>query len=212
MGLGGDTSSLEIAPAEAVGPEVPSVLEVAMPETREGDQEGDNPLMVATIPPVAFASVEVRPEFRPAGLGAVNRRSSSSSSSTSRGRSTSVRPAHDRAWQERERKDRQLGRETKEVAKLQGEVDNLDRQINDYTQVVSVDATAVYSCRRERDSIKAKETGLLQELAAVRGVLKKKDEKLLAATRGNRLKDTTLQSLKTKRGEAGSLLAGAEAR
>ena len=38
------------------------------------------------------------------------------------------------------------------------------------------------------------------------------DEKLLAATRGNRLKDTTLQSLKTKRGEAGSLLAGAEAR
>ena len=60
------------------------------------------------------------------------------------------------------------------MAKLQGEVDNLDRQINDYTQVVSVDATAVYSCRRERDSIKAKETGLLQELAAVRGVLKKK--------------------------------------
>ena len=174
MGLGGETSSLVIAPAEAVGPEVPSVLEVAMPETREGDQEGDNPLMVATIPPVAFASVEVRPEFRPAGLGAVNRRSSSSSSNTSRGRSTSVRPAHDRAWQERERKDRQLGRETKEVAKLQGEVDNLDRQINDYTQVVSVDATAVYSCRRERDSIKAKETGLLQELAAVRGVLKKK--------------------------------------
>ena len=58
----------------------------------------------------------------------------------------------------------------------------------------------------------AKETGMLQELAAVRGVLKKKDEKLLAATRGNRLKDTTLQSLKTKRGEAGSLLAGAEAR
>ena len=30
------------------------------------------------------------------------------------------------------------------------------------------------SCRRERDSIKAKETGLLQELAEVRGGLKKK--------------------------------------
>ena len=38
------------------------------------------------------------------------------------------------------------------------------------------------------------------------------DGKLLAATRGNRLKDTTLQSLKTKREEAGSLLAGAEVR
>ena len=38
------------------------------------------------------------------------------------------------------------------------------------------------------------------------------DRKLLAATRGNRLKDTTLQSLRTKRKEAGSLLAGAEIR
>ena len=34
----------------------------------------------------------------------------------------------------------------------------------------------------------------------------------MAATRGKKLKDATLLSLKTKRGEAGSLLAGAEAR
>ena len=173
MELGGDTPALELAPAAAAVPEVPSVPAVAMPGSRAGVQEGDPPLVVAAIPPVAFASNEVRAEFRPAGLGAVTRRSSSSSSSTSRGRSTSVRPAHDRAWQERERKARQLGREANEVAKLQ-EVDNLDRQITDYRQVVSVDATAVYSTRRERDSVKAKESGLLQELAVVRGLLKKK--------------------------------------
>ena len=131
-------------------------------------------MTMAIVPPVAFASDDVRAGFRPAGLGAVNRRSSSSSSSTSRGRSTSVKPSQDRAWQERERKDRQLVREIKEVAKLQGEVDNLDRQITDYTQVVSVDATAVYSTRRERDSLKAEESGLLQELAVVRGLFKKK--------------------------------------
>ena len=58
------------------------------------------------------------------------------------------------------------------MARLQGNCDNLDRQITAYTEVVNVDATAVYSCRRERASIKASETGLLQELAAVRGVLK----------------------------------------
>ena len=38
------------------------------------------------------------------------------------------------------------------------------------------------------------------------------DEKLLAATRGKKMKDTTLLSLQTKREEAGSLLASAEAR
>ena len=172
LGLGGDTPALEIAPAVAAAPEVPSVLAVAMPGSGAGVQEGDPPLTMAIVPPVAFASDDVRAGFRPAGLGAVNRRSSSSSSSNSRGRSTSVKPAHNRAWHEIERKDRQLMRESKEVAKLQWEVDNLDRQITAYTEVVNVDATAVYSCQRERDSIKASETGLLQELAAVRGVLK----------------------------------------
>ena len=63
---------------------------------------------------------------------------------------------------------------SKELAVIQGNCDNLDRQITAYTEVVNVDATAVYSCRRERDSVKASETGLLQELAAVRGVLKVK--------------------------------------
>ena len=173
MELGGDTPALEIAPEAAAVPEVPSVPAVAMPGSRAGVQEGDPPLVVAAIPPVVFTSNEIRAEFRPAGLGAVARRSSSSSSNTSRGRSTSVRPAHDRAWQERERKDRQLVKETKELAKLQGEVDNLDRHITDYSQVVRVDATAVHSTRRERDSLKAKESGLLQELAVVRGLLKK---------------------------------------
>ena len=64
-------------------------------------------------------------------------------------------------------------KETKELAKLQGEVDHLDRHITDYSQVVRVDATTVHSTRRERDSLKAKESGLLQELALVRGLLKK---------------------------------------
>ena len=170
MKLGGDTPAREIAPAAAAVPEVPSVPAVAMPGSRAGVQEGDPPLVVAAIPPVVFASNEVRAEYRPAGLGAVTRRSSSSSCSSS----FSVSPAHDRAWQERERKDRQLVREAKEVAKLQGEVDDLDRQITYYSLGVSGDATAVYSTRRERDSLKAKESRLRQELAVVIGLLKKK--------------------------------------
>ena len=172
MGLGGDTPALETAPTAAAAPGEPSVPAVAMPESGTGVQEGDPTLTMAIVPPVAFASDDVRDGFRPAGLGAVNRRSSSSSSNNSRGRSTSAKPFHDRHWHEVERKDRQLKRESKEVARLQGNCDNLDRQITAYTEVVNVDATAVYSCRRERDSIKASETGLLQELAAVRGVLK----------------------------------------
>ena len=168
-----DILTLEETPAPAVVPAVPAVPAVAMPGTRADVLEG-NPPLVAASPPVIFASNEVRPEFRPAGLGAVSRRSSSSSSNTSRGRSTSDRPVHGRAWEERERQDRKLYREAKEVAKFQGEVDNLDRQLSDYSQVVSREATAVNSLRRERDSIKATESGLLQELAVVRGLLKKK--------------------------------------
>ena len=169
-----DIPTLEETPAPAVVPAVPAVPAVAMPGTRADVLEGNPPLVVAATPPVIFASNEVRPEFRPAGLGAVSRRSSSSSSNTSRGRSTSDRPVHGRAWEERERQDRKLYREAKEVAKFQGEVDNLDRQLSDYSQVVSREATAVNSLRRERDSIKATESGLLQELAVVRGLLKKK--------------------------------------
>ena len=60
------------------------------------------------------------------------------------------------------------------MAKLQGEVDILTRQHSDYSQVVSRDATAINSLRRERDSVKATESGLQQELALVRGLLKKK--------------------------------------
>ena len=142
--------------------------------TRADVLEDSPPLVVAATPPVVFAINEIRPEFRPAGLVAISRRSSSSSSNTSRGRSTSVRPVHDRAWEEREKKTRKLQREAKEVAKLQGEVDILTRQHSDYSQVVSRDATAVNSLRRERDSVKATESGLLQELAVVRGLLKKK--------------------------------------
>jgi len=47
-----------------------------------------------------------------------------------------------------------------------------------------VEAVAVSSCSQEHGSIKDKENGLSQEVAAVLGVLKKEDEKLLAATRG----------------------------
>ena len=127
MALGEDIPALELAPAPAAVPEVPTVPAVDMPGSREGVQEGDPSLVWQPSPPVAFASNEVRAEFRPASLETVTRTSSSSSSNTSRGRSTSVRPAHDRDWQERERQDRKLVREAKDVAKLQGEVDNLDR-------------------------------------------------------------------------------------
>ena len=57
---------------------------------------------------------------------------------------------------------------------IQGTCDNLDRQITAYTEVVNVEASTVHSCRRERDSVKAGETAVLQELAAIRGVLKVK--------------------------------------
>ena len=50
MELGGNTSSLEVAPAVAAMPEVTSVLAVARPERRAGVKEGDPPLMGATIP------------------------------------------------------------------------------------------------------------------------------------------------------------------
>ena len=56
------------------------------------------------------------------------------------------------------------------MAKLQGEVYILTRQLSDYSQVVSRDAKAGNSIRRERDSVKATESGL----AVVRGLLKKK--------------------------------------
>ena len=174
LGLGGDSPALETAPTTAAGPGETSEPAVAMPEGRTSVQEGDPTLPGRIEPPVLFASGDVRDANRPAGLGAINRRSSSSSSHDSRGRSTSVRPFHDRHWHEVERKERQLHKMSKELAVIQGNCDNLDRQITAYTEVVNVDATAVYSCRRERDSVKAGETGLLQELAAVRGVLKVK--------------------------------------
>ena len=159
-----DTPTLEETPAPAVVPVVPAVPTVVL--------EDSPPSVVAATPQAVFSSNKIRPEFKPAGLGAVPRRSSIYSSNASRGRSSSIRPkVHDRAWEERERKTRKLQREAKEVAKLQGEVDILTRQHSDYSQVVSRDATAVNSIRRERDS---PESGLLQELAVVRGLLKKK--------------------------------------
>ena len=164
---------MEETPApETVVPEVPSVPQPLAPPVGVEDSP---PSVVAVTPPVVFASTEVRTEFRPAGLGAVPRRSSSSSSNASRGRARSTRPVvHDSAWEERERQTQKLRKESKQVAKLQGEVDILTRQHTDYSQVVSRDATAVNSLRRERDGVKATESRLQQELAVVRGDLKKK--------------------------------------
>ena len=174
LGLAGESPALETASTPAVGPGETSEPAGAMPEGRTSVQEGDPSLPGRITPPVLFASGDVRDATRPAGLGAINRRSSSSSSHDSRGRSTSARPFHDRHWHEVERKERQLHRMSKEMAVIQGTCDNLDRQISAYTEVVNVEASTVHSCRRERDSVKAGETAVLQELAAIRGVLKVK--------------------------------------
>ena len=148
IALEDDTPTLEETPATE--PVVPGVLAVHVVV------EDSPPSVVAVTPPVVFATNDIRTEYRPAGLGAVPRRSSSSSSNASRGRARSTRPrVHDRAWEERERQTRKLQKETKQVAKLQGEVDILTRQHTDYSQVVSRDATAVNSLRRERDGVQA---------------------------------------------------------
>ena len=118
-------------------------------------------------PPLTFASDDVRAGFEPPGIGAVNRRSFQLFLAHQQREVHRCQASHDRAWQERERKDIQLVRETKEAAKLQGS------GIIDDTRVVSVDAVAVSSCSRESDSIKDKENGRSKELAAVLGVLKK---------------------------------------
>ena len=73
-----------------------------------------------------------------------------------------------------DRQDRRLRKETKLIAQLQGAVDIASRHLADYTTVVSREVTAVNLLRRERDGAKTSETRLQQELAAARGVLKKK--------------------------------------
>ena len=70
-----DTPTLEETPAPAVVPVVPAVPSVAMPGTRADVLEDSPPLVVAATPPEVFASNKIRPEFRPAGLGAISRRS-----------------------------------------------------------------------------------------------------------------------------------------
>ena len=140
--------------------------------------EDSPPSVVADTPPAdgnTNPSQEIRQEFRPAGLGAVPRRSSSSSSSASRGRARSARPrVHDRARDETDRQERRLHKETKLIAQLQGAVDIAARHLSDYTTWVGREATAVNSLRRARDGAEASETRLQQELAAARGDLKKK--------------------------------------
>ena len=147
------------------------------------------PVVVAVSPPLVVAEAapadgvdnpcqDVRPDHRPEGLGAVQRRSSSSSSSASRGRARSSAPprsrGQDRARDNMDRQERRLRTETKLIAQLQGAVDIASRHLADYTTVVSREVTAVNSLRRERDGVKASETRMQQELAAVRGDLKKK--------------------------------------